>query len=81
MYVSQTRSGIVVDPGDYEGLRRAILFLFENKDAWEKLGKAGRDYVEKNLSCKSIGLRMEEVFRNASVPQARKADRAIPRRI
>lgn len=65
-YISQTSSGIVVDPGDYDGLSRVVLFLYNNRDVAEKFGKAGREYVEEKLSCKSIGLKMENVFRNAT---------------
>ena len=61
-YVSKTGAGIVVDPGDYEGLAKAVVFLFENRDVMEKLGKAGRQYVGDNLSCEKIGLKMEQVF-------------------
>ena len=62
-YISHTGSGIIVDPGDYESLSKAIVFLFNNRDIAEKLGNAGREYVEENLSCKKIGLKMEEVFK------------------
>lgn len=63
-YVSKTSSGLVVDPGDYKRLSETILFLFNNRGVGKKLGNAGRRYVEENLSCEKIGLKMEQIFRN-----------------
>ena len=62
-YVSRTGSGIIVDPGDYESLGKAILLLFNHRDEAKKLGDAGREYVENNLSCERIGLEIEKVFK------------------
>ena len=61
-YVEETRSGIVVKPGDHEALAKAVLHLRENRDVAEELGASGRRNVEKNLSIKKIGLRMMCVF-------------------
>ena len=64
-YILQTGSGIVVNPGDPNDLAKVITFLFSNAELREKLGKAGRKYVEDNLSCEKVGLKMERVFVNA----------------
>ena len=61
-YVSETKSGIVVRPGDYEALAKAVLYLKENRDVVEKLGTSGRRYVENNLSVEKIGLKMKKLF-------------------
>jgi len=61
-YVSETKSGIVVKPGGYEALAKAILYLRENQDVAEKLGASGRRYVENNLSVEKIGLKMKKLF-------------------
>ncbi len=61
-YVSETKSGIVVKPGDYETLVKSILYLRENQSVAEKLGASGRRYVENNLSIKKIGLKMKKLF-------------------
>ena len=61
-YVSETESGIVVKPGDYEALAKAILYLRENHDVAENLGASGRQYVESNLSIEKIGLKMNKLF-------------------
>jgi colanic acid biosynthesis glycosyl transferase WcaI len=61
-YISKTKSGIVVKPGDSKGLARAILYLHKNRRICEKLGSAGRSYVEDNLSSEKIALKMEGIF-------------------
>lgn len=61
-YIRDTESGIVVKPGDYEGLAKAILYLKENHVVAEKLGASGRKYVERNLSIDKIGLKMMTVL-------------------
>ena len=60
-YVSETGSGIVVKPGDYEALAEAVLYLKENRAVAESLGASGRQYVESNLSIEKIGLKMKNV--------------------
>jgi colanic acid biosynthesis glycosyl transferase WcaI len=61
-YVEETMSGIVVKPGDYEALAKAILHLKEDKDVAGKLGVSGLCYVENNLLLEKIGLKMIMLF-------------------
>ena len=61
-YVRQTKSGIVVKPGDYAGLVEAILFLRDNPNLAKEFGTAGRRYVEENLTLEKIGLHIKEIF-------------------
>jgi len=61
-YVEETRSGIVVKPGDYEALAEAVLNLKENRAVAESLGASGRRYVERNLSIEKIGSKMITAF-------------------
>jgi len=61
-YVSETGSGIVVKPGDYEALAEAVLYLKENRAVAESLGASGRRYVESNMSIEKIGLKMLKVL-------------------
>ena len=63
-YVSETESGIVVKPGDYEALAKAVLYLRENRGVAERLGMSGRRYVENNLAIEKIGLRINDVFKS-----------------
>jgi len=61
-YVSDTKSGLVVKPGDCEALARSIVYLRENQGVAEKLGASGRRYVENNLSIEKIGMKMRRVL-------------------
>jgi glycosyltransferase involved in cell wall biosynthesis len=61
-YVRDTKSGIVLKPGDYAGLAKAILFLRDNPNLAKDFGVAGRSYVEENLTIEKIGLHIKEIF-------------------
>jgi len=61
-YVSETESVVVVKPGDYEALAKAILYLRENRNVAGKLGASGKRYVEENLPIEKIGLMMRRVL-------------------
>jgi colanic acid biosynthesis glycosyl transferase WcaI len=62
-YVKETNSGIVIRPGDYESLAKAVVFLRENRGIAKKLGVLGRQHVENDLTLDKIGLRMMTVFK------------------
>ena len=62
-YILETKSGIVVKPGDYEALAKSILYLKENPGVARRLGASGRRYVENNLTIEKIGLKMEHAFK------------------
>ncbi|MHA1409204.1 MAG: glycosyltransferase family 4 protein [Candidatus Odinarchaeia archaeon] len=62
-FVSETGSGLVVRPGDFEDMVNAVLFLNNNMDVAKKLGDAGRGYVEINLSVCMVGVKMRGIFR------------------
>ena len=61
-YVKETKSGIIVEPGDHKALAKAILYLRDNQEIAKKLGENGRKYVEDKLSIEKIGLQMKRVF-------------------
>lgn len=61
-YIKGTSSGIVVWPGDYGTMVKAVLYLKENPDVAIKLGENGRMYVEKNLSIEKVGLEMKKFY-------------------
>lgn len=61
-YVKETGSGIIVEPGDYKGLAKAVLFLKQNNDVAADFGASGRKYVENNVSIESIGLVMKGLY-------------------
>ena len=61
-YVLDTNSGVAVKPGDYEGLTEQILYLKDNPDIAEELGRNGKKHVEANLSIEKIGYQMKKAF-------------------
>jgi glycosyltransferase involved in cell wall biosynthesis len=65
-YVRETKSGIVVKPGDYRALANAILYLKDNPEVAERLGVSGRNYVVENLSIGSIGQEMANVLQQVT---------------
>ena len=61
-YVSETKSGIVVKPGDYEAIVKAVISLRVDSEFAGKLGENGHDYVEREASVEAVGLRMKRLF-------------------
>jgi len=49
-YVSETKSGTVVRPGDYEALARGVLCLKENPGVAEKLGLLEGDMLKQPVN-------------------------------
>ena len=66
-YVLETKSGLVVNPGDSEMLLKSILCLTDDPAFAERLGNSGREYVKDNLSIKRIGSTMEQALN--SIPR------------
>jgi len=65
-YVLETKSGIAVEPGDFEGLAKAMLCLYRSRKVVECFGRTGRRFVEENLSLGNIGSRMLKVFKRVA---------------
>ncbi len=65
-YVLETKSGIVVEPGDYVTLAKSIRYLKEDHNAAIEMGQRGRVYVEENLSIERIGQSMKSLFEHIS---------------
>ena len=64
MYITETKSGLNVFPGNLEKLVEAIVELSKNKKMSENFGKAGILFVENNLSLDKIGSNIKQVFLN-----------------
>ncbi len=64
-YVTATKSGLVVNPGDYKALAEAVLRLKDNATLRRRLGNNGRKYVERNLSIEIIGEKMRRILEAA----------------
>jgi len=61
-YVKETNSGMVMEPGDHEALAKAAIYLKENLDVAQMMGRNGREYVENNLSIEVIGSQVKEIL-------------------
>jgi len=66
-YVQDTKSGLVVSPGDDRGLAEAILELCRDEDRRRELGSNGFAYVSTHASCEAVGEKMSEVFKEVIV--------------
>jgi glycosyltransferase involved in cell wall biosynthesis len=60
--VRQAQCGMIVNPGDCESIRSAILFLKENAPACEEMGNNGREYLERNMSLEKNVIAYEQIF-------------------
>jgi glycosyltransferase involved in cell wall biosynthesis len=60
--VKETRSGIVVRPGDFKSLAEAILYLKNNPAAAEVFGENGRRYAERNVTIEKVGRDMSRLL-------------------
>ena len=54
-------NGLLVPPGDSDALANAIIYLLENEDIRERMGKNGRERV-KNYSWDKIAEETEKVY-------------------
>ncbi|MFZ7136939.1 MAG: glycosyltransferase family 4 protein [archaeon] len=62
IYVKETKSGLVVTPGDYKALANAVIELKRNPDLARMMGENGRKYVEREASIEAIGSKMKKTF-------------------
>jgi glycosyltransferase involved in cell wall biosynthesis len=61
-YINESRSGIVVDPGDAQALASAVVTLKNNPDLAREMGANGRQFVENGVSIQAIGKEMKKIF-------------------
>jgi glycosyltransferase involved in cell wall biosynthesis len=61
-YVKETNSELIVYPGDYEALAKAVIELKENSSNAQMLAQRGRRFVESEASIEAIGLKMKQIF-------------------
>jgi colanic acid biosynthesis glycosyl transferase WcaI len=65
--------GIVVAPGDVEGLAQAAVLLAENAALRRRMGRAARAFAVRELACDSVLPRFESSLQAALVKPARPA--------
>ncbi|MGA2682451.1 MAG: glycosyltransferase family 4 protein [Candidatus Bathyarchaeia archaeon] len=66
-YISETKSGIIVKPGDYEAIVKAVINLMANYEFARKLGENGHNYVESEASIETVGLKMKQLLSNIAI--------------
>jgi glycosyltransferase involved in cell wall biosynthesis len=59
-YISETESGVIVKPGDYDALAKTILRLKNDSAFACSLGENGRKHVETEESIEAIGFKMKK---------------------
>jgi len=79
--VIEGQTGLMVPPGDPRALREAIQYLWEHPDVADRMGRAGRQRVERNYTFDDFVARVQRVVLDvAPVPGARLASSGFVRR-
>jgi glycosyltransferase involved in cell wall biosynthesis len=60
-YIKDGVTGILVEPGDVEGMRQAILHLWRNPDEATKMGKEARSRFETHHTIDQLAQRVHEI--------------------
>ena len=55
-------TGLLVEPGDVDGLANSIAYLLDNPDRAEAMGRAGRAFVETNFALERFGREHDELY-------------------
>jgi glycosyltransferase involved in cell wall biosynthesis len=68
-YLEHGRTGLLVEPGNIEGMREAILYLWRNPDEATKMGKAARRRFEEHHTMEKLAQRVYDVVLEVSHAQ------------
>lgn len=60
--VDDNQTGILVSPGDADGLAAAMIRLLKDKELRIRMGKAGRDKIDAKFSAKTMVKQIEAVY-------------------
>jgi glycosyltransferase involved in cell wall biosynthesis len=60
-YIQDGQTGLLVEPGDSEGMRQAILYLWRNPDVATKMGQQARKLFEENHTMEKLAERVYDV--------------------
>jgi len=60
--VQDGKSGFLVPERDVELLAKRMKYLIEHPEIWEKMGRAGRKYVEENYDIDKLNDRLEKIY-------------------
>lgn len=58
-YVTHMHNGLLVRPGDVEGIAKAIRYLGDNPDAAEQMGRAGKLFAQQRLDINKNVVKLE----------------------
>jgi glycosyltransferase involved in cell wall biosynthesis len=68
--VETAGAGIFVPPGNPEALAKAVRRLVNDRDQGERMGQAGRAYVEEHFDRKILARKMEQLFSAALMKES-----------
>jgi glycosyltransferase involved in cell wall biosynthesis len=60
-YVSHRETGLLVEPGDVDGMRNAILHLWNNPDEAARMGRAARKHFKENHTVDRLAQRLYDI--------------------
>ena len=61
--IKDGKTGLLVPPGDPKALADAIIYLLDNEKERRKLGKNGRELVEKNHSIDKMAKKYLDIYK------------------
>jgi glycogen synthase len=60
--IKDGETGLLVDPGDINGLRDALARLLTDSDLCRRIGSAGHDWVSRNYTSEAMALKYREMY-------------------
>jgi glycosyltransferase involved in cell wall biosynthesis len=60
--IQDGETGLLVDPGDTNGLRDALARLLNDSDLCRRLGAAGHDWVSRNYTSEAMALKYRQMY-------------------
>jgi len=60
--VVHRKTGLLYTPGDYKEMAEAIIYLMQNPEMAKKMGRAGKDRVEKIFNKQNLCDKMESIY-------------------
>jgi len=68
-YLEHGETGLLVEPGDVEGMQQAILYLWQNPDEAMRMGKEARRRFEENHTMDKLAQRVYDIALEVSRAQ------------
>ena len=60
--IQDGETGLLVDPGDTDGVRNALARLLADSDLCSRLGAAGHDWVSRNYTSEAMALKYRQMY-------------------